>query len=93
MNAAYPSVRRVSCAPAQYVPHSTKTASPKTKALPRSDGPGTPREKGSSFRGVLLARSRVLGLCAHGCWTGAMQTSENTIHAMCAEHLSLSLGE
>jgi hypothetical protein len=41
-------------------------------ASPRSAGPGTP-QTGSSLRGVLLVRSRVVDRDAHGCCTGAMQ--------------------
>src|SRR5215217_573598 len=47
------------------------------RSLPRSYGPSTPREKGSALRGVLLARSGVVDREAHGCWTGAIRTSEN----------------
>ena len=79
MNAAYSYLRFVSVLQRSMCPTIQKQARPKTKALPRSDRPGTPRAKGSSLRGVFWVRSGVVGRDAQGCWTGAMQrwTSEN----------------
>src|SRR5215203_1992975 len=80
MNVTYPSVRRMYVLRRSMCPAAQKLARPKTKASPRSYGPGTP-QKDSSLRGVLLVRSREVDRDAHGCWTGARRTSENSVNA------------
>ena len=84
MNVTYPSVRRMYVLRRSMCPAAQKLARPKTKASPRSYGPGTP-QKDSSLRGVLLVRSREVDRDAHGCWTGARRTSENSVKAKFAE--------
>src|SRR5215216_1989042 len=80
MNVTYPSVRQAYVLQSSMCPTAQKLARPKTKASPRSYGPGTP-QKDSSLRGVLLVRSREVDRDAHGCWTGARRTSENAVKA------------